>query len=75
MASRTFGLAKLVEEALTRPAHRPNPIRPHVADEYADIADHASDVNGRHQNRWITDELRRVHRGRLNVAITVGGGE
>lgn len=62
-APRTYGLAKLIEEALIRPVHRPVRHQPHLAQEYEELATRAADVNGTHQNRAIAVELRRTLRG------------
>lgn len=57
--SRVLGVGRLIEEALNRPPHRPIVARHHVADEYAELAAHAGDVNERYLNQSIADELRR----------------
>lgn len=64
---RSYGLAKLIEEALIRPPHRPPVVRTHVADEYSAIAARAGDKNGQYENKVIAGELRRGLSGRVDV--------
>ena len=61
---RGFGITGLIEEALTRPPHNPRVKRPHVADEYADLAARAGTATVVHANRVIAAELRRGLRAR-----------
>lgn len=60
---RSFGLAKLIEDSLSRPAHKPRVARSHLAQEYADLAALAPDVQNGHTNKVIAAELRRTLRG------------
>ena len=64
MAQRVFGLAKLIDEANIRPPHRPIRHRPHLADEYEELAKHGGTATAVHTNRAIVKELRRGLRTR-----------
>ena len=59
--AKTYGCVKLIEAALTRPAHRPAIIRPHLADEYQDRHRHHPDQGSKdaRELREIGQELRR----------------